>query len=128
MADGVFAKDLGESLERLSNQPVAYRTLLQNAGAFGRLPSSLRVELLELVTGDPTPDRIRVWLDLPERLAVALDVRVVVALDEFQELASLTSARKGLDTFSVTRSVWQKHRRTAYFISGSARTMLLRLV
>lgn len=51
---------------------------------------------------------------------------IVVALDEFQELAGLSP--KDFALFARLRSVWQRHRRVAYFISGSARSMLLALV
>ncbi len=128
VADAFFVHETGESLARLADQPAAYRGVLQRTGTFARLPAPLRAELLELASDAPTPERVRAWLDLPERLSEALGLRLVVALDEFQELAALTSARKGFDVFAVLRSVWQRHRHVAYFISGSARSMLLSLV
>jgi len=128
VADAVFVRETGESLARLADQPAAYRGVLQRTETFARLPSPLRAELLELASDPATPERVRAWLDLPERLAGALGLRLVVSLDEFQELASLASSRKEFDVFAVLRSVWQRHRHVAYFISGSARTMLLSLV
>lgn len=126
IVDAAIGSELGESLERLVKQPSTYRKLLQKVARFESLPAALRSELFELVEGDVTPDRVANWLDMPEELAEALDLRFVIALDEFQELDGLN--QKGFNSFVLLRSKWQKHRRTAYFISGSARSMLLSLV
>lgn len=126
--DAALGDDPGESFERVARDAAAFRSLLQRSKRFGTLPNPARIELLELAEGEITPDRLAYWLDLPERLGAALDLRFVVALDEFQELGSLASARKGFDPFAVMRSRWQKHRRVAYVISGSARSMLLSLI
>ncbi|HZM05064.1 MAG TPA: ATP-binding protein [Candidatus Saccharimonadales bacterium] len=126
IVDAAFGSELGESLERFARQPAAYRKILQKVGSFDSLPKALRLELIEIVEGDVSPDRIAGWLDLPEELAVALDLRFVIALDEFQELNELQ--KHGFNSFMLLRAKWQKHRRVAYFISGSARSMLLTLV
>jgi hypothetical protein len=84
--------------------------------------------LLELVEGAATPDRIAVWLGLPEELAKALRLWFVVALDEFQELEALSSSARSFNPYTLMRSIWQKHSRVTYFISGSARSMLLALI
>lgn len=65
----------------------------------------------------------KLCLDLPERLAESLDRRVLVAVDEFQELSALSRSPEG-DPLPLIRSVWQRHRRAAYVVSGSGRTML----
>lgn len=123
--DVAFGIELGESLSRLSDRPAAYRALLQKSKRFGSLSASIRGEILELVDVDITPERVGAWLDLPEQLANALDLYFVVALDEFQELDVL---QKELNAMMLLRSRWQKHRRVSYVISGSARSLLLRLV
>ncbi|HEV2394763.1 MAG TPA: ATP-binding protein [Verrucomicrobiae bacterium] len=125
--DAAVGRELGESLERLSGHPAAYRKLLQKSDRFGSLPDSLRSELLELVEGEINTHRAGAWLDLPEQLAAHLGLFFVIALDEFQELEGLR-ARKEFNAFMFMRSRWQKHRRVSYFISGSARSMLLKLV
>ncbi|HLH54083.1 MAG TPA: hypothetical protein VKY92_10770, partial [Verrucomicrobiae bacterium] len=48
-------------------------------------------------------------------------------MDEFQELGELQKTFKSF-SFMQLRSHWQKHQRAAYFISGSARSMLLQLI
>jgi AAA+ ATPase superfamily predicted ATPase len=123
--DAVFGSELGESLERLASQPAAYRALLQQSERFASLSASLRGEALELVEGKISPERVGAWLDLPEQLAHALDLYFVVALDEFQELDGM---RREINAIPLMRSRWQKHQRASYFISGSARSLLLGLV
>jgi Holliday junction resolvase len=53
-------------------------------------------------------------------MAEALERHVVVAIDEFQELAGLTRT----DVLPLIRSTWQRHRRVGYVVSGSGRTLL----
>lgn len=50
------------------------------------------------------------------------------AIDEFQELDHIKARRGGTDPFSVMRSIWQKHERVSYVISGSGRSMLRSLI
>jgi Holliday junction resolvase len=124
--DTVFAAEIGESLERLMHAPTQYRAALLRSERFGGLSSALRSELLEIPEGRVTDERIHSWLEAPERLAEALRLWLVIALDEFQDLAALSP--KDFALFARLRSVWQRHRRITYFISGSARSMLLALV
>jgi Holliday junction resolvase len=128
LLDAALGGELGESLERLALDPPAYRGALQRSKRFGEFPAALRSELLELVEEAASPERVRAWLDVPERLAEVLQVRFVIALDEFQDLEGLAAARQGFNPFTLMRGVWQRHRRVAYFISGSARSMLLTLI
>lgn len=125
--DAALGDELGESLERLATRPPEYRALLQQSKRFLKLPPALRSEALELVEGEVSPERVNLWLDFPEQLAKSLDLYFIIALDEFQELGEL---HKTFNSFSFMqlRSHWQKHQRSAYFISGSARSMLLQLI
>lgn len=127
-ADRLLGPALGESLEALAVRPAEYRAALAVAPAFARLPPALRATLLELPEVRLEGARLRAALEVPEQLAAALDVRVVIAIDEFQELAALGGGRRSVDLMPVLRAVWQRHRRVGYVISGSARTMLLELV
>ena len=114
--DASFGVELGESLERLARKAPDYRGALQRSQRFAQLPATLRAEIIEIVEGEATAERIHGWLDLPERLAISLQLCFVIALDEFQELDALS--RKDLNLFAQMRSIWQKHQRVAYFISG----------
>ncbi|MBN8611656.1 MAG: ATP-binding protein [Deltaproteobacteria bacterium] len=119
--------DLGASARANCDRPTDLRAALMASKSFARLPTRLRTELLEL--GDRPADAAlaRFALDLPEQLAQALGLHVVVTIDEFQELAVLGSARKA-DPLPLMRSLWQKHARVAYVVSGSSRSMLTELV
>jgi AAA+ ATPase superfamily predicted ATPase len=128
VVDALLAPELGESPEALARKPAGYRALLQRSTGFAALPPAVRTEVMELVEGEADADRAGAWLQLPESMAEKLGVKLVVAVDEFQDLAALQAGRDGLDPFALMRSRWQKHRQVAYFISGSARSMLLELV
>jgi len=126
--DAMFASELGESPEALAQAPDAYRAALMDAPRFAKLDAGLRRFIFELPAAEIDPPFIRACLELPERLASALGTPILVAIDEFQELAVLTRKRGSIEPYPMMRSAWQKHRHTAYVISGSARTMLERLV
>lgn len=128
VVDAAFSREVGVSLEAVADRPVDYRGALQRSERFAALPAPVRADVLELpehIMNDPF---LRVCLELPERIAEALGVAILVAVDEFQELGvPLPGGRDG-ELLPLIRSVWQRHRRVAYVISGSARTMLLELV
>jgi len=128
VVDRVLGDEAGVSLVELSHQPPTYRAALQRSPRFERLPPAYRAEILELPERPLDGPGITSCLELPERLARALELRIVIAIDEFQELASLDGGRPRLDPFPMMRSIWQRHRHVAYVISGSARSMLTELV
>ncbi len=122
--DALFSGRLSMSVEVAAATGGAYTETLEESQTFMQLGPSLRRTLRRLPTADMDTDFARVCLDLPERLAEALDVRAVVSIDEFQELATLAGKRNGVDPLPIIRSVWQRHERIAYVVSGSGRTML----
>ena len=61
-------------------------------------------------------------LELPEKLALAKDIRVIVCIDEFQQLA-LLPGYKSME--GKMRSVWQKQQHTSYCFYGSKRHMMM---
>lgn len=128
VVDAALGTDLGSSLEALAARPAEFRAELQKSERFAQLPPTLRSEILELTERQDDPKNLRIRLDLPERLGEALEILFLVAWDEFQELAALSSGGAGRDLIPLLRSRWQRHRRTAYVISGSARAMLTELV
>jgi len=128
VVDALFGRDLGESLERLAREPADYRRRLQDVPGFAALPASLRADILDLADAAPDAARVAAWLQLPETLAAALQRRMIVVLDEFQELAALATHGRGFDPFPLMRSVWQTHTHVAYIVSGSARSRLLTLL
>ncbi|MBN1610562.1 MAG: ATP-binding protein [Polyangiaceae bacterium] len=124
--DALLAGSAGTSLSVLARQPDAYQEALAASAAVARLPKALRVELTRLPRTPADPDHVPPWLQLLEDLCVALDRHLVVAIDEIQEFANLTS--KQLEPFPVMRAVWQRHRRVGYVISGSSPSVLRELV
>ena len=126
--DVAWSAETGTSLRALARDPAAYRAALSGAQAFAKLPAELRSFLLELPLlpgGDA--GFVRACVELPEQLAALFGRHFVVAIDEFQELAGLASVRKGSDPLPLMRSVWQRHKRVGYIVSGSARSMLVEL-
>lgn len=124
--DALLSESAGGSLEQQAHHPDAFRALLHESPLAARLSPAVRVRLDRLPDERATADTVRQWLDLPEVLARALDRRLVIAIDEVQEVAAL--AGRGLEPFSVMRAVWQKHTRVAYVVSGSAPSVLRELV
>jgi hypothetical protein len=127
VVDRVLGADAGVALFELADRPAEYRSALQRSARFAALPPAIRGEVLELPERALDGPALVGCLDLPEHLAKALRLRIVLAIDEFQELATLES-RPRIDPFAMMRSAWQRHRHVAYVISGSARTMLTELV
>src|SRR5262249_30558668 len=127
VTDRIFASECGQSLEA-TTQPGAYRAALAGSARVKSLPADVRALLLDLRELPMTPAVGRGGGAAPGRLAHALGLWMVVAIDEFQELADVRIGRPGVEVLPMLRSVWQRHRRVAYVISGSARTMLTDLV
>lgn len=123
-----LAAELEEDLELLARVPADYRAVLVRSEGFVRLPADLRRLALDLPEMELTRAAIRACLEFPEKLAAACKTRLMVAIDEFQELDDVRSSRKRLDPFGMMRSLWQKHKRTSYIISGSGRSMLRSLI
>ena len=126
--DATLGDEAGVALSRLLARPEEFRAALLPAPRYRRLPAELQRLILELPGLPATEALVRDALELPERLAEALDLHLVVAIDEFQELLDLAGKRGGHDPIPLIRSVWQRHQRVAYVISGSARTTLTELV
>lgn len=61
-------------------------------------------------------------LNLPEKIAMAKGVRVIICIDEFQQLAKLPGWKK---MEGAMRSVWQEQHHTTYCLYGSKRHMML---
>jgi AAA+ ATPase superfamily predicted ATPase len=125
--DALFGSEIGLSVERLAGRP-EYASRLLAHPRLASLPSSLLDLLARLPSMEMNASGVAWCADLPEQLAQALGCHVVVAWDEFQELASLAGSRSGGDVLATLRSVWQKHRRVAYLVSGSAPSILRDMV
>lgn len=125
--DALLGTEVGLSVEQIVRRP-EYASRVLASPSIAALPAQTRDLVAQLPTMDLDADGIAWCLRLPELLAHALDHHVVIAWDEFQELASLSGSRKGGDLLATMRSVWQQHVRVAYWVSGSAPSMLRELV
>ena len=61
-------------------------------------------------------------LELPEKIASAKGIQLIVCIDEFQQLA-LLPGYKSME--GKMRSVWQQQQRVAYCFYGSKRHMMM---
>lgn len=68
-----------------------------------------------------TPEEI---LDLPERIARKRGIRIVVCIDEFQQIGEMSNSQAVQKTI---RSVWQHHRQTSYCLFGSKQHLMANL-
>jgi AAA+ ATPase superfamily predicted ATPase/Holliday junction resolvase len=119
--DAALGDELASSLEILAATRGDFDAALHGCPTFLALPPALKAAIRGLTLPKLSPDLLRVFLDLPERLAEALERRIVVAVDEFQELAV---GARGTDLIKMVRAAWQRHRRVGYIVSGSGRTLL----
>ncbi len=85
---------------------------------FGSQPGA-EVEL-ELNWADKKIDPLEIY-NLPEIIAQKQNIRVVMCLDEFQNIAHFSDA---LSVQQQMRSVWQKQQRASYCLFGSKRHFL----
>jgi AAA+ ATPase superfamily predicted ATPase/Holliday junction resolvase len=125
VADQVLGRELDNSLEVLAATRKDLDVVLDGSATFTALPARLKTTIRALGRAEMTDDFARLCLDLPERLAEALQRHIVIAIDEFQELAGLS---RGADVLPIIRSTWQRHRRVGYVVSGSGRTLLENMV
>lgn len=97
------------------------RTFIGNAVpkiAFGNQPGA-EVEL-ELSWADKKINPLEVY-DLPEVIAKKKKLKIVICIDEFQNIAHFTDP---VGIQKQMRSVWQKHRHASYCLYGSKKHFL----
>lgn len=68
-----------------------------------------------------TPEEI---LQLPERIAKKRGIRIVVCIDEFQQIGEMADS---LTIQKTIRSVWQHHQSTSYCLFGSKQHLMSKL-
>lgn len=124
--DGVVGPTLGRSAEAAAGSR-RYARLLHGSSLRSQLPPDLFDLLLDLPEFDVHSETVSAILDLPEQLAKAFDVRVFVSWDEFQEMLGIAK-RLGFDPIARMRSVWQRHERVSYVVSGSAPSVLRHMI
>jgi len=68
-----------------------------------------------------TPEEI---LNLPERIAEKRNIKIVVCIDEFQQIGEMADS---LTIQKTIRSSWQHHRHTSYCLFGSKQHLMMNL-
>ncbi len=123
--DALLAEEAGTSLARRLHVPSDFRAALRRVRSLRAAPELLG-KIEDLADARASTEAVFRWLQLPEDLCITLDRKLVLTLDEVQELGSLKRTR--FEPFPAMRAVWQHHTRVAYVISGSEPTMLRELV
>lgn len=126
--DLAFAPELDASAEALAREPGEFRSAVARTPSFPRLDGPTARLVLDLPECRMDRAALAACVDLPEVLAHALGGHFVVAIDEFQEILRVRKAGSAIDPVALLRARWQRHRRVAYVISGSARRVLTDLV
>jgi hypothetical protein len=120
LAEAVF-KAVGKTMEeRMADVKAFLRGVVPQIG-FGLDPQS---EFTLKFTWPEGKRNMKDILDLPERMAKAKKLRLVVCIDEFQNIAQLPDP-KGFQ--KVLRASWQHHQNVCYAIYGSKRHMMMDL-
>lgn len=73
---------------------------------------------------NPTKENPETILQLPEEIAKAKGIKVIVCIDEFQQLANLS---EWVRLEALMRSVWQLQHQTTYCLYGSKMHMMTRI-
>ncbi|MGE0771931.1 MAG: ATP-binding protein [Cyclobacteriaceae bacterium] len=67
---------------------------------------------------------VAVILDLPQKIAAKRRLRIVVCIDEFQQIAQWPDGQQVLESM---RKAWQKHKEVSYCLYGSKRHLMSQL-
>ena len=67
---------------------------------------------------------VGIILDLPQKIAAARKVRIVLCIDEFQKISEWSDGKTVMEKL---RSHWQKHRDVSYCLYGSKRHLMTAL-
>lgn len=73
---------------------------------------------------NPAKENPESILQLPEEIAKAKKIKVIICIDEFQQLANISNWEK---LESLMRSVWQQQHLTTYCLYGSKMHMMTRI-
>lgn len=89
--------------------------------SFGLDPANEMSVSLGIAPEDYTPEEI---LQLPEKIALKLGKRIVVCIDEFQQIGNFPNS---LEVQKRVRGVWQLQQEVSYCLYGSKKHMLTKL-
>ena len=111
-------KSTGNQLEQVMENIKRFLVRVSPKLSFSPEPNSEFSVSLGITPKDYSPEEI---LDLPERIAKEQGVRIVVCIDEFQQIGEFSDS---LTVQKRLRGVWQHHQHVSYCFFGSKKHLM----
>lgn len=111
-------KSTGNQLEQVMENIKRFLVRVSPKLSFGSEPNSEFSVSLGITPRDYSPEEI---LDLPERIAKEQGIRIVVCIDEFQQIGEFSDS---LTVQKRLRGVWQHHQHVSYCFFGSKKHLM----
>lgn len=111
-------KSTGNQLEQVMENIKRFLVRVSPKLSFSPEPNSEFSVSLGITPKDYSPEEI---LDLPERIAKEQGVRIVVCIDEFQQIGEFADS---LTVQKRLRGVWQHHQHVSYCFFGSKKHLM----
>lgn len=111
-------KSTGNQLEQVMENIKRFLVRVSPKLSFSPEPNSEFSVSLGITPRDYSPEEI---LDLPERIAKEQGVRIVVCIDEFQQIGEFADS---LTVQKRLRGVWQHHQHVSYCFFGSKKHLM----
>ena len=111
-------KSTGNHLEQVMENIKRFLVRISPKISFSSEPNSEFSVSLGITPKDYSPEEI---LNLPERIAKEQGVRLVVCIDEFQQIGEFTDS---LTVQKRLRGVWQHHQNVSYCFFGSKKHLM----
>ena len=111
-------KSTGNQLEQVMENIKRFLVSVSPKLSFSPEPNSEFSVSLGITPKDYSPEEI---LDLPERIAKEQGIRIVVCIDEFQQIGEFADS---LTVQKRLRGVWQHHQHVSYCFFGSKKHLM----
>ena len=111
-------KSTGNQLEQVMENIKRFLVRVSPKFSFSPEPNSEFSVSLGITPRDYSPEEI---LDLPERIAKEQGIRIVVCIDEFQQIGEFADS---LTVQKRLRGVWQHHQHVSYCFFGSKKHLM----
>lgn len=111
-------KSTGNQLEQVMENIKRFLVRVSPKLSFSPEPNSEFSVSLGITPKDYSPEEI---LDLPERIAKEQGIRIVVCIDEFQQIGEFADS---LTVQKRLRGVWQHHQHVSYCFFGSKKHLM----
>lgn len=111
-------KSTGNQLEQVMENIKRFLVRVSPKLSFSPEPNSEFSVSLGITPRDYSPEEI---LDLPERIAKEQGIRIVVCIDEFQQIGEFADS---LTVQKRLRGVWQHHQHVSYCFFGSKKYLM----